>query len=282
MGAIVETRAKSQVYLQPYTGAVAAVQQNSQVVIEKLAITMAGDVVMQRDIVFNLKKGSITSMIDPAKHNINRYAVRTPKGLSQAQGTSFTDTVGDNDASLMVTADSVSFTTNAGVTYVITAGNVTETPAGGVAQPPVPLSQAAAANPAFATAMQNTMNMVANIVQNNLGNIPTNSAANLMAQVTAVASAARPAQAAAFTSEAITAVTTPGGSATGTRPNAAAAAVIAAVVTVAPSQVTQIVDAGVTAAPGQTDAVAAAAAARTLPAPGRRSHHGRPADLQPE
>ena len=105
---------------------------------------------MKREIIFDLKAGSLVSMIDPAKHNINRYAVRTPKGLAKAQGTSFTTSVTGEDMTVATTADSVSFTTPAGVTYTVNAGNVTESTAGGSAQerpspcrrkwPPIPRS----------------------------------------------------------------------------------------------------------------------------------------------
>jgi hypothetical protein len=259
VGSSVETMSGAEVYLQPYPGAIAVLRPNSRMLVEKLSVTTAGDVLMKREIIFDLKAGSLVSMIDPAKHNINRYAVRTPKGLAKAQGTSFTTSVTGDDMTVATTADSVSFTTPAGVTYTVNAGNVTESTAGGAAQTPISLSQEVSANPAFAAVVQAAMNTVSNIVQNNIGNLPTNSAANLMAQVAAVASAAIPANAGAYATQAVTAVTT-AGSSTSSRPGAAAAAVIAAIVTAAPSQAGAVTTAGVQAAPSQMDAVAGAAA----------------------
>jgi len=258
-GAIVETGPDSEVFLQPYPGAVADLKPNSRVSIEKLTITTAGGVLMKREIIFNLTAGNLVSVIDPAKHNVNRYGVRTPKGLAMAQGTSFTASVSDANISVAATADTVSFTTPDGLTYSINAGQVSITSAGGAVQSPIPLSQEVASDPTFAAVVQQAMSTVTNVVQNNLGGLPTNSAANLVAQVAAVAAAAIPADAGTFTTEAVTAVTTPG-SATGTRPDAAAAAVVAAIVSAAPADVTQITNAGVLAAPGQAASVALGAA----------------------
>src|SRR5262249_41930380 len=151
----------------------------------------AGEVVMSRSAILDLKKGTVVSLIDPAKRNVNHYAIRTPKGLAQAHGTSFAVSVGDSDMSVAAPADTGTFTTPTGATYAISAGNVTIPPAGGQPQPPIALSQAVAANPSFANVVQTALTTVTTAVQNNLtGNMPANSAANLLAQVVGVASAA--------------------------------------------------------------------------------------------
>ncbi len=263
-GAVIETGDDAQVYLQPFPGAVTTIQPGSRILIEKLEVTTAGDVTMNRDFIVDLKKGTVLSMIDPAKHNINRYAIRTPKGLARAQGTSFTVNVGDDNMSVTATADTVSFTTPAGAVYSVAAGNVTITPPGGEPQPPIPLSQAVAANPAFSAVVQTAMTTVSNIVQNNIGNISSGSSANLMSQVVAVASAAVPAQATNFASQAITAVTATTSSTAGNA-SAAASAVTAAASIAAPTQVAQIAVAASQAAPASMAGAVATAAALTNP-----------------
>jgi hypothetical protein len=259
VGAEIVTAGEAQVYLQTFVGAVANIQPNSDVVVERIDSLTAGTTVYGRTSVLNLKKGTLVSMIDPAKRNINHYSIRTPKGLAQAKGTSFAVTVGDTDMSVAATADTVTFTTPTGATYAVTAGNVTITPPGGEPQPPIPLAQAVAANPAFSGVVQTALNTVSNIVQNNIGSLPANSAANLLSQVVGVASAAVPAQAAAFTSQAVTAATSPNSS---TASNAAAAvgALTAAAVTAAPGQSSQVAVAASQAAPNMTVAAVAAAA----------------------
>ncbi len=263
-GALIETLGDSEVFVEPFVGAVADIRPNTQVVLEKLQVTMAGTVLMKRTSILNLKKGTIVSLIDPAGHNINDYAVRTPKGLAQAHGTSFAITVGDDSMSVTATADSVTFVTPTGTSYSVSAGNVTITPPGGEPQPPVTLSQAVAANPAFGGVVQTAMNTVSNIVQNNIGTMPSTSAANLISQVVGVASAALPAQAANFTTQAITAVSAPTSS-TGGNAAAAVGAVTAAIVTSAPTQSSAIAVAASNAAPAYTVA-AVASAAQAAPA----------------
>jgi hypothetical protein len=154
VGAVVETGVGAEAYVSPYPGAVAVLRPGSRMRIEKLSITTAGDVLMRREIIFDLKEGNLVSMIDPAKHNINRYAVRTPKGLANARGTAFTTSVTGEDMTVSTTADSVTFTTPGGTSYTINAGNVTVNTNGGPAEAPVSLAQEVASNPAFAGVVQ--------------------------------------------------------------------------------------------------------------------------------
>jgi hypothetical protein len=260
VGSVVETAAGSDVYLQPYVGAVGVIKPNSRVLVEKNDVVTNEGAIVRRVSILDCKSGTVVSVIDPAKHNINSYAVRTPKGLATAHGTSFSVTVNDNgSSSAAATADAITFTSTNGDTYTVEAGNVTFTPVGGNPQPPVSLTQAVAADPAFAGVLQAAVSTISTIVQNNIGNLAAGPATNLLSQVVGVAAAAVPAQAASYVSQAVTAVTTAGSSTAGNSA-AAAAAITAAAVAALPSQGSAIAVAASQADPAQTTTIAAAAA----------------------
>jgi hypothetical protein len=258
-GAVIATGPESEVFLKPFDGAVAVIKPNSRIALEKLTVSTANRTVQKRTALLDDQAGSIVLMLDPAKRNINSIGIRTPKGIATAQGTSFSVSVTADNFSVTATADTVTFVTPSGTTYAIAAGNITITPAGGQPQPPIPLSQAVAGNAAIAAVVQTAVNTVANVVQNNIGNLPASSSVNIISQVVGVASVAMPSQAAAFTTQAITAVTAPSASTSGAVPTAAAA-ITAAAVTAVPSQAAQLAVAATKAAPTQSAAVAASAA----------------------
>jgi len=258
-GAVIITSDGADVYLQPFNGAVANIKANSKVVIEKLTIAIAGGVVQKQTALLNLKTGVLVSMLDPAKRKIDDYGVRTPKGIATAHGTSFSVSVTENNFSVAATADSVTFVTPAGATYVIEAGNVVITSPGGQAQPPIPLSRAVAEDPALARVIRTAVNTVSSIVQNNLGGLPSASAINLISQVVGVAAAAMPAQAANLAGEVVAAVNAPGAATAGNAASATAS-VTSAAVAAAPSQAAQVAAASTQTAPAQANTIAASAA----------------------
>jgi hypothetical protein len=263
-GTVITTDAASELYLETFKGALATLRPMSTMEIEKLTVTKAQSVVKKQSSILKLKSGTVISTIDPATKEINDYGVRTPKGLAHASGTSFSVTVEDDGFSVTTTADSVLFTTPAGLTYTIKAGNVTIAAAGGLPQPPISLSQALANNPAFASVIQTAVTTVATIVQNNLGGLSADSATNLITKVINTAASAIPGQAAAFTAQAVNAVSAPSSS-TASGISAAVAAVTLAATSAAPTEAAQIATAATQAAPGQA-AVIAAAAAKGAPA----------------
>jgi hypothetical protein len=175
----------------------------------------------------DLRSGNLISTIDPAKRSINNYAVRTPKGVAAARGTSYSVSVTANGVMIAATADSVTFTSPLGVTYTIKAGMISITPPGGTAQAPVPLASAAS-DPAIAGMMNDAVAAIATVIQNNLGGLSTDSLSMLASQVVAVASAANPGQASTYTAQ-VTAAIDPNnpGSAFAGNPAAAASAVTA-------------------------------------------------------
>jgi len=260
-GATIITGEDGEVYLQPFNGAIADIKPNSRVVIEKLATASSGGVVQKQTALLDLKKGTLVSILDPdpAKRLVDNYGVRTPRGIATAHGTSFSVSVTDNDFSVAATADSVTFVTPSGTTYSIAAGNITITSASGQPQPPIPLSQAVAEDPAIARVIRTAVNTVSTVVQNNLGALPSASAINLISQVVGVASAAMPAAATNFASQVVAAVNSPGASTSGNAA-AATASVTSASVTGAPAQAAQISAASARTVPAQANTIAAAAA----------------------
>ena len=261
-GATIITGAGAEAYIQPVTGTVATVQENSTVEVEKLTQTMEGGQMVRANTLLNLKSGNLVSTLDPAKRSLNNYGVRTPKGVAAARGTSYSVTVSnDQGFTVSATADTVTFTAPGGTTYSISAGMVTVS--GGT---PIPLSQAVASIPGFAAVVTTAVNTVANVVQNNIGGISSSSASNLMAQVTGVASTAVPSQAATFTSQAVAAVNSSTSAVSSTDAGAATAAVTTAAVNAvvasggSNAQVAAVATAATTAAPSQAVTVASAAA----------------------
>ena len=259
-GATIVTGPGAEAYIQPFAGTVAALKQNATVVLEKLSISTDNGVVTKQNALLNLKSGDLVSTIDPAKRAINNYGVRTPKGIAMAHGTAYSVSVSGGGFSIAATADSVTFTTPAGVVYSIQAGMISITPPGGTPQPPVALASIASNNPAVAAIIQEAVTTFATMVQNNLGGLSAESTTMLAAQVAGVAAAAMPEQASAFTAQIVTAVTAStaatGGSATALAN--AVASVTAAAVTAAPQQSAQIASAAATAAPAQAGAIVAA------------------------
>ena len=88
-GATISTGDKSTVDLETFPGAVATINANASVVVEKLGLTKQGDLVTSQEALLDLKKGNVVSTIDPTKRAINHYGVRTPKGVAAARGTVF-------------------------------------------------------------------------------------------------------------------------------------------------------------------------------------------------
>jgi hypothetical protein len=201
-GALITTGTSSQVFIQVFSGAVSTLGPSTTASLEKLSVAKADDgVITQQTAVVDLQSGNLISTIDPAKRSINNYAVRTPKGVAAARGTSYSVSVTANGVAIAATADSVTFTSPLGVTYTIQAGMISITPPGGTAQAPVPLASAAASDPAIAHLVNDAVAAITTIVENNLGGLSAESTSTLASQIVAVASAANPSQAATYTAE---------------------------------------------------------------------------------
>jgi len=67
-GAAIITGTGSEVYVQPFSGAVSTIKENSIVVMERLSLTTtSGGTVIKQNALLNLKSGNLVSTIDPSK-----------------------------------------------------------------------------------------------------------------------------------------------------------------------------------------------------------------------
>jgi hypothetical protein len=259
----ITTGAGVEVSLEAFDGATAAIKANSSVLVEKLGASEA---------VLDLKKGSLVSQLDPAKKATNKYSVRTPKGVAAARGTAY--------------AISIDF--SGGTNFSTLEGTVTLTPIGGGAPITMPfgtasingaaaqaLSAAIASNPSVATDIAAAVQTVSANVQNGSSGAGSGSSTvTVLAAVVSAAAQALPNQAAAFTQQAIAAVTSStsaAGASSGAAATAAVQAITTAAVTAAPAQAAAISSSAAVAAvqaavtnsltnnPGNTAAAAAAA-----------------------
>lgn len=253
-GTEITTLADGEIYLETIPGAIAAIKANSRVLVEEIASSKSGSVTTSQASTLYLKQGQIAAIIDPAKRGINRFGIRTTKGLAVAHGTGFSVSSSPDSVSVVTTADSVSFTGTAGSTFPIQAGMASI----GGGEGPMSLPSATAPNPRLAGIMQGAMDTICTLVSSNLGGISANASANLMAQTVNHAISANPDQAANFTAQAVTALSAAGSS---TADSSTAAAVITFAATSAtPTQAATVASAAATAAPSQAVSIAAAAA----------------------
>ena len=239
-GSTVTTSAGSVANLEPVAGAIATLQGDTTVKIEKIAVSQdSAGTVTKQEVMLDLTSGDLVATIDPSKRAVNDFKVHTPKGVAAARGTDFSINISNGGFSVAATADSVSFTATDGSSYVIAAGQISITSSTGVVSPPVSLKSAVASNPALAAVMQTAVNTVSAVVSQNLAGLSSDAATNLMTQVVGAASAANPTAAASYASTAAAAATSPT-SATASTGTAVAAQVAAAAATAAPAQATAI------------------------------------------
>lgn len=216
----ITTGAGVEVYLEAFNGATASIKANSTVLVEKLGVNEA---------VLDLKHGSLVSQLDPAKKATNKYSVRTPKGVAAARGTVYTISVDFTGGTNFSTLEGTVTLTpvDGGPPIVMPFGTASIN--GGAAQT---LSAAIANNPALATDIAMAVQTISENVQS--GNSGAGTGATTVTMLAAVVSAAAqalPEQAAAFTAQAITAVTSitsAAGASTGAAANAAVQAITTA------------------------------------------------------
>lgn len=245
------TTTDQEVYVEVATGVVASVKANSRVALTSLS---------GPNLELDLRQGSVVSQIDKSRMAGRNYGVRVGKGVAAARGTAYSVSLSNNGFSIAATADTVQYTTDDGARVTIHAGQITITPVGQPAQPPVPIATAAS-DPQVAAIIREAVHTVTTVVQNNLGEMSADSATSVISQVLAVAVAALPSEATTFTSQAVQAVTASGSATAGTPEAAASAAgaVTAAAVQSAPDQAAQVAAAAASAAPNQTGVITAAA-----------------------
>lgn len=260
-GSVITTEAGAEVHVQPFSGSVATIKENSTVGIEELSETKNNGVVTKQKTLLNLRSGNLVSTIDPAKKAVTDYGVRTPKGVAAARGTSFSISVVGEAPTIIATADTVTFRMSSGASYSIVAGQVVITAPNGEPQPAVSLASAMASNPGLSQIISNAVVTLAEVVSEGLGNISSSSATNLASQLVAVAAAADPAQAGVFAQTLATAF-----NASGSADSAASiAAVTASAVTAAPGQAANIASTVAGALPAQLTGLVTAAAIQAAP-----------------
>lgn len=260
-GSILSTGEGTELHLQPFSGAIATVLPNSVVELEQLAISPEG---AKHAVTLALRAGAMVSTIDPAAQAKNEYLVRTLQGTARAHGTAFATSLSHGGFSIATTADTVTFTTTAGSSYRIVAGNVIATGPHREPQPPVPLAQAIGANPAFATLLRAAFSSTAGIVQDNLGGFSAGSLLHLFSRIAGNITTAMPDAAEELVAVAIAAINTPSSALSG-RTAEGVATVVEAMTSAVPDRAAQIAAAAAHASPGQA-AVIAAAAAKGSPA----------------
>jgi hypothetical protein len=123
-GAVITTAEASQVTIQAHDGIVAIANSKTTVAIEELHVGANG----MRTAALGLRSGSLASSLDPAKKAVNNYAVRTPKGVAAARGTTYSVSYNGGTLSVTVVAGVVqSFTLNGVPLATTNAGGVSNT-----------------------------------------------------------------------------------------------------------------------------------------------------------
>ena len=265
-GATITTGPGSIVNIQPFSGAVSTINENSTVSLDKLSLqTSSSGKPTKQTALLKLKTGSVVSMLDPGNKDINDYGVSTAKGVAAARGTDFTTSATDTGGSgitISANADTVQFTLADGSTYSISQGSVVVTPPGGTPQPPVTLASLSNSNSPTAlaakAAIQAGVTAMTSVLSNNTGGLSSAATTGLAASVISVANVAVPAAAAANTAAIITAVSNNSSGTPGAVAASAIATVMTAAVQAAPTQVAAIASSVATSVANSGQATAAA------------------------
>lgn len=224
-GATVTTAAGAELSVEAMPGVIATIKASSTVVVEKLSSVKNGAEITEQTATLNLKEGNIVSTLDPAKKAINRYGVRTPKGVAAARGTVYSVKVN-------VTGSSIA-TLSGSVTIDLGGGNVLTIPVGAASsngEATQAIADAIKANPALAQDIADAVTIVAANVASGSSAVGTaDSATAVLASVVNAASAALPNQAATFTQQAVQAISAPTSAVSTSGGGAGAGAAIAAV-----------------------------------------------------
>lgn len=221
-GATVTTAAGAELSVEAMPGVIATIKAASTVVVEKLSSVKNGDTITEQTATLNLKQGNIVSTLDPAKKAINRYGVRTPKGVAAARGTVYAVKVDVTGSSIATLSGTVTIDLGGGNVLTIPVGTAS---ANGEASKAI--ADAIKANPALANDIAEAVTIVAANVASGSSAVGTaESATAVLASVVNAASAALPSQAAAFTQQAVQAIASPT-SAVSTSGSGASAAIAA-------------------------------------------------------
>ena len=89
-GSTITTGADGDVYLESHAGYLTSIKADSTVLVEEISVTSDNGMVKEERTLLDLKSGNLVANLDPKKKSVNNYAVRTPKGVAAARGTTFT------------------------------------------------------------------------------------------------------------------------------------------------------------------------------------------------
>lgn len=123
-GSSLTTAADGHVIIQSHDGIKTGIGPDSRVSVGSHSISSDGI----RTAVIDLNKGTTVSVLDPSRRAVNNYAVRTPKGVAAARGTTYTTTVtlssgGEAVVTVHTLTGAVSFAIVGGQSVSVTEGN---------------------------------------------------------------------------------------------------------------------------------------------------------------
>ncbi len=258
-GALVTTAADGQVYLEALPGVVATIEPNSTVLVEKLEITKAGNQVTSQEALLDLKKGNVISTLDPTKKAINRYGVRTPKGVAAARGTVYGVSVNVSGTTVATLSGLVTINLGNGVTVDIPVGMAVAGDSDTASTIAAAIADSGQTGLSVEQLLQEAVQAVAdNVAANTSAAGGSDTATAVLAAVVNAAASAAPARAAEFAQTAVAAASS-STSATGGN-TAAVAAITEAAVRANPGAATNISQAAANAVV-QTKVAEAVAAA---------------------
>ena len=122
-GSVITTGKGASALIESHSGIQTGVGSESSVGVGAHSVSADG----VRTAVIDLKNGTTVSVLDPSKRSVNNYAVRTPKGVAAARGTTYSTKVtlssgGEAIVTVNTLTGSVSFAIVGGPTVAVTEG----------------------------------------------------------------------------------------------------------------------------------------------------------------
>lgn len=123
VGSSVTTAAGGTASVKFFDGTVSIVQPNTNITIETHQKVQETDGIKE-ETVLDLKSGGVITSLDPAKKSINKFRVRTAKGVAAARGTVFSVRINiDGQSTVATMSGTVTFVTDQG-TFTIPVGQI--------------------------------------------------------------------------------------------------------------------------------------------------------------
>ncbi len=124
LGTRIVTAANGRVIITPFPGIKSIISPSSDITIEKISETKAsGSNVALQQAVLNLKSGAVVSGLEKQEGVAYDYAIRTPRGVAGARGTTYTVAVAPSGVeSVIVTDGRIQITLTSGATYNLAPG----------------------------------------------------------------------------------------------------------------------------------------------------------------